>query len=273
MLLSAITMVKNEEEFVGYVIMSMYDYVDEIIVVDGGSEDGTVDIIQYIMKELDKDNKITYWQDLRPKNELIHTRNDMIKACKGKWILRLEGDEVYSDENAKKVREYIEKGIIKDSVLSVGWPYYFFVNDINTIVPVGEPHTFATIMIKNVEGIHAAHHDRGGNETFYDEGWFDKDGKEVSIWHPKDNPTQRIKDIAIHHYAGFKRTTRHKDYMLKCKKVPFKEGHPEVFLRYDFKSFMKYEGSKEVIKLIEKNVNYKPKKTLWEKIRKKLKGY
>jgi glycosyltransferase involved in cell wall biosynthesis len=273
MLLSAITMVKNEEEFVGYVIMSMYDYVDEIIVTDGGSTDGTVDIIKSIINNYDKDKKIKYWEDLRPKNELIHTRNDMLKECHGKWILRLEGDEVYSDENAKKVVEYIKNGKIKDDVLSVGWPYYFFINDINTIVPVGEDHTFATIMIKNGKGIHAAHHDRGGNETFYDEGWFTPDAKEVSIWHPKDNPTQRIKDIGIHHYAGFKASTRHHDYMIKAKKVAFKEGHPEVFARYDFKPLMKNEGSRDVVKIIEKNINYKPTKTIIEKFRKKLKGY
>jgi glycosyltransferase involved in cell wall biosynthesis len=273
MLISAITMVKNEEEFVGYVIMSMYDYVDEIIVTDGGSTDATVDIVKYIIKNYDKDNKIKYWEDLRPKNELIHTRNDMLKKCHGDWILRLEGDEVYSKENAQKVVDYIKNSKIKGSILSVGWPYYFFVNDINTIVPVGEAHTYATIMIKNNKGVHAAHHDRGGNETFYDEGWFTQDGKEVSIWHPKENPTQRVKDIAIHHYAGFKASTRHQDYMLKTKKVLFKEGHPEVFLEYDFKDLMKNESSKEIIKMVEDNVNYKPKKTILEKIRKQFKGY
>ncbi len=272
-LLSAITMVKNEEEFVGYSLMSMYEYVDEIMVVDGGSMDGTVDIIRYIIKNFDKDKKIQFWEDLRPKNELIYTRNDMVARCKGKWILRLEGDEVYSDENAKKVRDSIKNRRIKENVLSMGWPYYFFVNDINTIVPVGENHTFATIMIRNVEGVHAAHHKRGGNETFYDEGWFDKYGREVSIWHPNDNPTQRIIDIAIHHYAGLKASTRHKDYLLRCKKVVFKEGHPEVFRRYDFKPFMKNQGSKEIIKSIEDKVDFRPKKTLFEKVRKKIKGY
>jgi hypothetical protein len=147
------------------------------------------------------------------------------------------------------------------------------VNDINTIVPVGEDHTFATIMIKNGEGIVAAHHDRGGDETFYDEGWFDADGKEVSIWHPDDNPTMRIKNIAIHHYAGFKASTRHKDYMLQCKKVPFKEGHPEVFLRYDFKPLMKHDRSKEVVREIESKVFSSQRKTIAEKLRKHFKGY
>jgi glycosyltransferase involved in cell wall biosynthesis len=273
MLLSAITMVKNEEEFVGYTIMSMYQYVDEIIVVDGGSNDATAAIVQHIIKEHDPEKKITFWEDLRPKNELIHTRNDMLAKCKGEWILRLEGDEVYNDENARKVRKYLEKGKIKNTSLSIGWPYYFFVNDIKTIVPVGEDHTFATIMIKNANGIHAAHHNKGGNETFYDEGWFDADGKNISIWHPKDNHTQRITSLGIHHYAGFKASTRHMDYALKCKKVPFKEGHPEVFLRYDFKPLMKNDVSRAIVTEIEQNVEKKQKKTIRERVRKYIKGY
>lgn len=273
MLLSAITMVKNEEEFVGYTIMSMYDYVDEIVVVDGKSEDGTSAIIEHVMENHDPKKKIVFWEDPRPKNQLIHTRNEMIARCKGKWILRLEGDEVYSDENAKKVRRYIERGKIKDRVLSVGWPYYFFVNDINTIVPVGENHTFATILIKNFCGIYADHHDKPGGATFYDEGWFSSGKKEVSIWHPRDNPTQRIHSIGIHHYAGFKASTRHRDYMLKCKKVPFKEGHPEVFSRYDFKSFMMNEESKRIVSEIEQSGFEKKSKTFSEKLRKFFKGY
>ncbi len=251
MLLSAITMIKNEEEFIGYTLMAMYPHVDEIVVVDGGSGDGTRDIIEYVMNTLDVDKKITFWEDLRPKNQLIHVRNDMVAVCKGKWILRLEGDEVYSDDNAKKVRGYIVDGRIRDDVLSVGWPYYFFVNDIETMVPIGENHTFATIMIKNGHGIHAAHCDKGGNETFYDEAWFDADGKTVSIWHPKESPTQRVRTIGIHHYAGFKASTRHQDYMLKCKKVPFNKGHPEVFLRYDFKGLMRNPESRDLVREIE----------------------
>ncbi len=273
MLLSAITMVKNEEEFVGYAILSMIDYIDQLIVVDGGSTDGTVDIINNIRQHHDPDNKITYWEDHRPKNQLICTRNDMVNACKGDWILRLEGDEVYTNHNAQKVRRLLKSRKLSHTILSAGWPYYFFVNDIKTIVPIGQNHTFATIIIRNNCGIRAAHHDKGGNETFYDEGWFDKDGKNISIWHPNDNPTRKIKSIGIHHYAGFKASTRHHNYILTCNKIPFKEGHPEVFLTHDLKPLMHNNASRDIISHIEQHVHSRGRKTVKERIRKLFKGY
>ncbi|TDT67872.1 glycosyltransferase involved in cell wall biosynthesis [Hypnocyclicus thermotrophus] len=255
MLISAIVMVKNEEEYIGYSIMSMYKYVDEILVVDGGSTDGTVEIINEIIAKYDLDKKIVFWEDLRPKKELIHVRTDMVKKCKGEWILRLEGDEVYSDFNAKQVRNFVKKKLRNSNVKSIGWPYHFFVDNLKTKVPVGEPHTFATIMIKNEEGIHAEHHYRDGkSETFYDEGWFDKDRKEVSIWHPYDNRILVSRNIAIHHYAFFKSTTRHNEYAEKCLKESFEKSHPQVFKRYDFKPLMKSERSREIIREIESNV-------------------
>lgn len=252
MLISAIVMVKNEEEYVGYSIMSMYDYVEEILVVDGGSTDGTVGIINEIINRYDKDKKIIFWEDLRPKKELIHVRTDMIKKCRGKWILRLEGDEVYSDFNAKQLRKFVEKDLKDSKAKSIGWPYHFFVENLNIRVPIGEPHTLATIMIKNEEGMHADHHYRDGKtETFYDEGWFDKDNKEVSIWHPYDNQTLINRNIAIHHYAFFKSTTRHNEYVERCLKEPFEKSHAQIFRKYDFKHLMKNQKSKEIIDRIE----------------------
>jgi glycosyltransferase involved in cell wall biosynthesis len=272
-LVSSITMVKNEEEFVGYALMSAYRHVDQMVVVDGGSSDGTCAIIEFIIRELDTEHKITFWSDPRPKNKLILTRNDMLARCTGEWILRLEGDEVYTDEHISSVRRYLEEGRIHPKTMSAGWPYYFFAGNLDSIVPVGEFFTFATIMIRNFEGIHAAHHHKDGHESFYDEGWFDGDGNNVSIWHPRDNPTQRILSIGIHHYAGLKSETRHSDYLKNCMTVPFKEGQPQVFERYDFKPLMKHQRSRNLVGVVEQRVHFSRKKTIGEEIRKRLKGY
>lgn len=237
--LSCIVMVKDEEEYVGYAVMSVLAWVDEIIVVDGGSSDGTLDILRAIKADYDPEDKIQIEVDTRPKDRLVEVRTDMVKKCSGDWILRLEGDEVYDDRTIREVSCMLRQEH-EDDCLSAGWPYWFFVDNFETIVEIGQPHTFATIAVRNFEGLHAAHHDKGGGETFWDEGWFDADGKEVSIHHPQDWPSLIRRDIGVHHYARFKATTRHVAYAQQAPKLPFTGRHPEVFDRYDFRPWMKH---------------------------------
>ena len=52
--MSAITahcLVKNEENFVGYAIKSVVDFVDKVIVFDTGSTDKTIETVQSLIKE------------------------------------------------------------------------------------------------------------------------------------------------------------------------------------------------------------------------------
>ena len=231
-------MVKDEEEYVAYSVLSMLPHVDEMIVVEGGSSDGTLQVLEQVKAAWDHEDKMQISTDLRSGTELAQVRTDMLRRCSGEWVLRLEGDEVYDDATARRVAQLLRQDHPKD-VLSIGWPYWFFVDDFETIVPVGEPHTLATIAVRNVEGLHGGIHDRGGNETFFDEGWFDADGKEVSIHHPQDWPSIVCRDFGVHHYAWFKRSSRHHEYAKSCKRTAWPGRHPEVFERYDARPWMK----------------------------------
>ena len=175
--LSCIVMVKDEEEYVGYAVMSVLPWVDEVLVVEGGSSDGTLAILQEIQRNHDPEGKIDIQVDTRPKDRLVEIRSEMVARCSGDWILRLEGDEVYDDETIREVSRLLREEH-PDDVLSAGWPYWFYPDETcSEVVKIGEPHTFATIAVRNFEGLHAAHHDKGGGETFWDEGWFDADGR------------------------------------------------------------------------------------------------
>lgn len=86
---SANYIVKNEEEYLPFSIRSIYDAVDEIIVVDNGSTDRTVEIAAGF-----------------PKVRLLHSdvqdfaalRNLAISHSSGDWLIKIDADEVFYED-------------------------------------------------------------------------------------------------------------------------------------------------------------------------------
>lgn len=86
-------------------LASVASWVDEIILVDGGSTDGTIEIAR-------RYGAIVYKRDNPP---MFHINKQYaIEKCKSDWILQLDADEVVS----KKLRDEISIFIRKKNVLS-----------------------------------------------------------------------------------------------------------------------------------------------------------
>jgi len=97
---SASYMVKNEAEYLPFSIRSIYDAVDEIIVVDNGSTDNS----DKIARQFDKVK--LYYSDA---GDFSTLRNLTIDRSGGDWILVMCADEVfYDDINA------VLPGLLKD---------------------------------------------------------------------------------------------------------------------------------------------------------------
>ena len=84
MLISVCLITKNEEKFLSDCLQSIREIADEIILVDTGSTDRTVEIAgafgcRVIHHE---------WQ-----NDFSLARNTGITAANGKWILCIDADE------------------------------------------------------------------------------------------------------------------------------------------------------------------------------------
>ena len=76
--------VRNEERFLEGCLESIKDIVDEIIVVDTGSEDRTKEIaLEYNAKVFDFP-----W-----KGDFAAARNEALNRCAGEWILYIDADE------------------------------------------------------------------------------------------------------------------------------------------------------------------------------------
>ncbi len=100
--LSLCMIVKDEEYFLPMCLDSVKDYVDEIIIVDTGSTDNTVEIAKRY------NAKIYHhpWE-----NSFSKARNHSLKYATCDWILILDADEEIDKENAHRLKEVIKDPI------------------------------------------------------------------------------------------------------------------------------------------------------------------
>lgn len=124
------TIVNNEENFVWFSIMSVVDFVDQVLVYDTGSTDKTVEIIKEIQKI--KKGKVEFKEvGLTDKNQFPKLRQRMLEESKSDWILILDGDEIWWEESIKKLIKKINiggnkvGGIVVPMIVPVGDIYHF----------------------------------------------------------------------------------------------------------------------------------------------------
>lgn len=86
----------NEEKFIHYPLDSAYDFVDEVIIVDGGSTDKTIEIVKKYGE------KVKVFTAENP--AMFHiNKQKAIEKAKGEWILQLDADESVSEELREEI--------------------------------------------------------------------------------------------------------------------------------------------------------------------------
>lgn len=81
----------NEEQFIHYPLDSTYDFVDEVVIVDGGSTDRTVEIARSYGK------KVRVYHEENP--AMFHiNKQKAIERASGEWVLQLDADEALTSE-------------------------------------------------------------------------------------------------------------------------------------------------------------------------------
>ena len=99
MKISACLIVKNEKDHIRDVLSSLAG-VDEIVVVDTGSQDNTVDLARTFTDKVFIDYE---WND-----DFAEARNHALSKCTGDWVLSIDGDEVLEPGGIEKIRKIIE---------------------------------------------------------------------------------------------------------------------------------------------------------------------
>jgi glycosyltransferase involved in cell wall biosynthesis len=96
---SCCMIVKNEEEFLEKCLSSIKDYVDELIIVDTGSTDSTVDIAKKFT------DKIYFhpWE-----NSFSKARNQVLQYATSDWVFQIDGDEELMEGSGERIREAVQ---------------------------------------------------------------------------------------------------------------------------------------------------------------------
>ena len=91
----------NEEKNIHIPLDSAYDMVDEVLIVDGGSTDKTVEIAKRY------GSKVRILTVDNPSNFLINKQR-AIDNAKGEWILQLDADERLSEELKLEIKNLLK---------------------------------------------------------------------------------------------------------------------------------------------------------------------
>ena len=92
--------VKNEEQYLPYCLGCIYQYLDELIILDTGSTDKTLDIAESFCELVPKSAIIkTKWM-----HDFSFARNVSQAGASSSHIIWLDGDEMLDDKSVKKIK-------------------------------------------------------------------------------------------------------------------------------------------------------------------------
>jgi glycosyltransferase involved in cell wall biosynthesis len=230
------TLVKNEENFIWFSVMSVIGYVDRILIHDTGSNDRTVEIIKEIKKLHPK--KIIFREvgniDI---NEFTSVRQRMLDEIKADWFLVVDGDEVWWDESIKKVVGFIKKfgksfeSVVVPTVNLVGDIYHYQEESAGKYRLAGRlGHLNLRGVNRNISGLKS-------DKPHGTWGWIDASGKMI-----QDRDEKKIKylDTPYLHATFLKRSWSDGTHVPKRKRklkheigvsFPPDYYYPEVFFR------------------------------------------
>lgn len=94
--ISAVYLVKNEEEWLPISVATVVNQVDEVIIIDTKSTDNTLALAKSMAQLNPKIRVVEFESDFDTLHEW-RCRNRAIAMCSSEWIMMLDGDQILSD--------------------------------------------------------------------------------------------------------------------------------------------------------------------------------
>ena len=229
------TLVKNEEKWLWYSVISIINHVDKIFLWDTGSTDGTLKIIEELKKKYP--GKIDFRQYGEVTSETFtKARQEMLEATDSDWFIVVDADEVWWEDSIKKVLDAIQEegdkleSIVVPTVNLVGDIYHQQPSSTGKYKIAGRTgHYNLRAINRKIPGLQAL----GPHGKM---GWADGEGKMI-----QDRDSEKVKfvDAPYLHATNLKRAGLGKDadVIKRKKKLKYELGksfpkdfyYPETF--------------------------------------------
>lgn len=108
MIISGCIIAKNEEKDIKMCVESLLKTCDEVVFVDTGSTDSTIEIVEEMGIKV---------HHFKWNNDFSAARNFAVEKAKGQWILFLDADEYILNKNKDKFKEMIKLAKDYDGIL------------------------------------------------------------------------------------------------------------------------------------------------------------
>lgn len=221
--ITAHCLIRNEENWIWYVIKSVIDHVDKILVFDTGSTDNTVEIVKSI-----KSPKIIFEEKgLVDKKQYTALRQEMLDRTDTSWFLILDGDEVWSKATIEELRKAIINAPSKKDTIIVGqWvcigDIYHYSKALETFEHSQYPGMKGFRLpraIRKTKGLHCI-----GLYGF--ESYADKNGLNVSYWEKERLIFLKNKFFHMTFLARSLSIKKDREVMMRAPKRLFYKGEP-----------------------------------------------
>ncbi|MGG2140284.1 glycosyltransferase family 2 protein [Symbiopectobacterium sp. RP] len=153
-LISVIIPVFNAENYIKEAVESIIQqsYTNiEIIIINDGSVDGTSEILNKL-----NDSRIKIYE--RYNKGLVYTLNELVQCAKGKYIARMDADDISMPNRLEEQVKYLECGFdivgsnlvkIDNNNQTIGYSKYPLTQDeIMSYIPFNSPFSHPTVMAK-----------------------------------------------------------------------------------------------------------------------------
>lgn len=199
-MLSVAMISRNEESVIGRALASVRPYVDEIVVVDTGSADSTMEIArQFDARVIERP-----WTD-----DFSEARNSALSSCRGNWILSVDCDEELLPTNS--LGEFLKSLAADSAEIAYALPIH------NTLTN-GQVETHHVIrLFRNQSDIRFCGPIHESVST--------------SIQHLRPNSTVPIAPFALQH-CGYESPEKNKNKVLRNTNILLKWVHDEPLNSY-----------------------------------------
>ena len=113
--LSLMTIVKNEEDFIFQMLKNVEPIIDEFVIIDNGSTDGTIDEIERFKMQTVKPVRVIQKTFTQDENGMLlnysEAKNYAKSMCTGEWILSMDADELFKPQEVCNIFAFLDEEI------------------------------------------------------------------------------------------------------------------------------------------------------------------